>query len=136
MTRVSAPEAPLRGWALRSAQDVGAVGRPVPVTDCGEPRRPAAFFVLQARVDDGISPEDVTPVVGLEGEQQLRPFSDQLVEAGPRIRYATLHPVRRCVWTRRRDQLLGVSRYRVPSDGTQWAETGSDDGRHSRLISP
>ncbi|MFJ1975588.1 hypothetical protein ACIO93_44175 [Streptomyces sp. NPDC087903] len=36
----------------------------------------------------------------------------------------------------RSDQLVGVSRYRVPSDGTQWAGTGSGDGCHSRLISP
>ncbi|MEV8563764.1 hypothetical protein AB0478_46950 [Streptomyces sp. NPDC051917] len=34
------------------------------------------------------------------------------------------------------DRLLGVSRYRVPSDGTQWAGAGSEDGCHSRLISP
>ncbi|MCX5357195.1 hypothetical protein OG864_00105 [Streptomyces sp. NBC_00124] len=40
------------------------------------------YVVLQARVDDGISLEDVAPLVGLESGEQVRPFLDELVDAG------------------------------------------------------
>ncbi len=40
------------------------------------------YVVLQARVDDGISPEDVAPLVGLEDAEEVRPFLDELVKAG------------------------------------------------------
>ncbi|WP_236246822.1 hypothetical protein [Streptomyces sp. CC210A] len=40
------------------------------------------YVVLQARVDDGINAEDVAPLIGLEDVQQMRPFLDELIDAG------------------------------------------------------
>ncbi|WP_431329778.1 hypothetical protein ACPZ13_00340 [Streptomyces sp. IPPR8] len=40
------------------------------------------YVVLQARVDDGSSLGEVAPLVGLENAEQVRPFLDELVEAG------------------------------------------------------
>ncbi|MFI6730961.1 hypothetical protein NRF20_05835 [Streptomyces sp. R-74717] len=40
------------------------------------------YVVLQARVDDGISVEDVAPLIGLEDVQRVRPFFDELIDAG------------------------------------------------------
>ncbi|MFE4540267.1 hypothetical protein ACFRKB_35240 [Streptomyces scopuliridis] len=40
------------------------------------------YVVLQARADDGITTQDVAPLIGLEDGQQVQPFLDELVDAG------------------------------------------------------
>ncbi|MCZ4103494.1 MULTISPECIES: hypothetical protein [Streptomyces] len=40
------------------------------------------YVVLQARVDYGISMEDVAPLIGLEDAEQVQPFLDELVNFG------------------------------------------------------
>ncbi|MFI0772802.1 hypothetical protein ACH4TQ_49420 [Streptomyces sp. NPDC021218] len=40
------------------------------------------YVVLQARVDDGITMEDAARSIGLEDVEQVRPFLDELVDAG------------------------------------------------------